>query len=254
MAKAKVNPKPKPMEPTAPSSDTVIVTEADGSIRTVSIRPTIAELERFAAWVPGNVPTFKGFKAIRATIVPVSQGKQAKCYGHFQADKWSTREGELSGEIAIYSEGLRRPPVEILGTLLHELIHAKNRALNIDDCSKNGRHNKLFQKSAEAAGLICAKPVDFYGYGYTSLTETARKLIEEKFVPDAVAFSLYRLADPQKEKVATSHAYQCKCVNENGNPAFSVRVSLKVSFHAQCLDCGADFVEKRKATESEATA
>lgn len=253
MTKAKIDkiaPTVAPVELGINPQLNVVDDAQNGRIEIESLRPLIAEIERFAQWVPANVPSFSGYKSLRATVSIVSQGKRAKCYGHFSRDKWTTREGNLSGEIAIYGERLQDNPVDILGAVLHELVHAKNAAMDIDDCSASGRHNSQFKLTATLAGLKCESPVDFYGWGYTSLTAEAREAIEKEFQPNLAAFNLWRIADAKRETVKTSKAYICKCVNERGNPAFSLRVSVKVNLDATCNVCEATFVERAPTKES----
>lgn len=69
---------------------------------------------------------------------------------------WSDKENKIKKyEITICAEFLNSPIDEILGTMLHEMVHLDNAIKGIQDCSRGGHyHNKKFKETAEAKGLI----------------------------------------------------------------------------------------------------
>ncbi len=96
------------------------------------------------------------------TVIPTP-----RAYAHYVPfDIWSTKES-AKREINIASGTLDRPIENIVGSLVHEMVHMYNDiVLNVQDTSNKGVwHNKLFKKEAEAHGLIVTKTR--YGYSQT---------------------------------------------------------------------------------------
>ena len=67
---------------------------------------------------------------------------------------WSNTERD-SGlrEINICAEHLHRPINEIMGTLIHEMVHIHQGQNGIKGCSSNQYHNKKFKVGCEEMGL-----------------------------------------------------------------------------------------------------
>ena len=85
-------------------------------------------------------------------IASGTDGKQAR-WGHHAPGRWHVA-GETRTEIMISGEGLRRPPRDVLGTLLHEAAHALAAARGIQDTSRQGRyHNIRFAQLARELGI-----------------------------------------------------------------------------------------------------
>lgn len=95
----------------------------------------------------------KSFPEIPDNIVIVlASGKSGRSnvHGHFAPGSWK----DDHHEILISAESLARGPEATLGTLIHELAHARANALDIRDTSNNNRyHNKRFKKLGEEMGL-----------------------------------------------------------------------------------------------------
>jgi hypothetical protein len=88
-------------------------------------------------------------------VVASGSGERARrlSLGHFAPDRWEVQ-GDNRHEILIGGEGLRRGPVDVLGTLLHEAAHAVAEARKVRDTSRGGRyHNRRFKVIAEELGL-----------------------------------------------------------------------------------------------------
>ena len=71
-------------------------------------------------------------------------------------------------ELNITSDCLNKPFVDIIGVLIHEMIHIYCHYNNIEDC--NGKkHNENFKAQCEVVGLDCEKHKSV-GWGITSVT------------------------------------------------------------------------------------
>lgn len=105
-----------------------------------------------------------------------------KAYGHYTTwDAW--HEGEEGyREINIGAETLDRPVPEIMGTLVHEMVHHYCAVNNIKDTSRNGTyHNsKGFKRVAEGTGAILVDYDPRIGYSPTRPTEALIAFIEEQ--------------------------------------------------------------------------
>jgi len=158
--------------------------------------------------------------------------------GHF---RYGRNGFGLREEIAIDTRHLDRDKThEILGTLLHELLHAWQQLHGRP--SKGNYHNDEFCAKALSFGLV----VDRHGYthyltGDTPFFSLLRKHgiqvpedpdAEEQEEPEAsVTFDVP--AQPSKLKL-----YECPC-------GVKVRVG-RSRFNAQCLDCGGRFALKER--------
>jgi len=78
-------------------------------------------------------------------------------WGHFAASRWNVA-GDSRPEVLIGGEGLRRPPIQVFGTLLHEAAHGIANAREARDTSRQGRyHNSVFRRLAIEVGLEVAR-------------------------------------------------------------------------------------------------
>ena len=176
-----------------------------------TLQPAMGELERVLKWSAKTTGIGK------ERVVPTIQtkGKQARCGGWFAPNRWSTREGELCHEINFSAELLRADPEVIVALAVHEVVHLWCHSLGLKDTSLGGRHNKVFQEYAENLGLICAKPTDAYGYGYTTAGPELAKRISKECQPDVALFNLFRVEVERPAKVKKpkepSHKYSCGC-------------------------------------------
>lgn len=98
-----------------------------------------------------------------------------RAHGHFTPwDSWSD-DGNPIKEINMGAESLKRPVVEIIGTLLHEMVHYYCCINNIKDTSRNGSyHNKRFKEECEKRDLIISRAP---GIGF-SVTLPSNKLVD----------------------------------------------------------------------------
>lgn len=139
-------------------------------------------------------------------------------------------------EITICAEHLARPVLDIMETMLHEMVHLHNTLAKIKDCSRGGTfHNKRFKEEAERRGLV-VEQVPQYGFALTSLQPETAELIKG-FGINQNAFSISRL-ELSKLAAAKQPAikYKCTC-------GFVVRPVGKAtkSLKAVCQECGSEF-------------
>lgn len=198
-----------------------------------SLRPALAEIERFIEWMNGDM-------TITAKVVPViSKGYKKNAAACFSESAWATREGEEVHELMLAAEGLKREPTEILESVVHEMVHLFAHTRGIKDCATSGRHNKRFQTLAKDYGLVCEK-VEGRGFAQTSLGNVLAERIKKEFKPDVAAFNLFRLIPPVKEKKkSVSIKWMCKC-----EKPYIIRSNVEVS--ATCNICN-NFFEKEEA-------
>jgi hypothetical protein len=153
---------------------------------------TIAELYRIFDFF--NEKFYKN-ELEKPMIVVQSTGRSKGILGWCTSKKiWSDQENkEGYYEITISAEYLNRSIEELIGTLLHEMVHLHNLQFDIKDTSRSGSyHNKRFKEVAEEKGLIISYSKRI-GWSLTELQETTRKLIEE-LNPSADRFRLARFS------------------------------------------------------------
>lgn len=176
---------------------------------------------------------------VRVVLTIQTHGRKKRCAGWFSKSRWSDREGTLYHEITITAEKLDRDPIEIIATIVHEVVHLWCNALGVQDTSTSGRHNNKFKSHASQVGLDCEPPTDSYGYGYTTATKWLENKIRDEFVPDHLAFSLFRLLPVAKETTAPKpRIFTCECED-----APKVRVAMtKTDPEWNCSVCNQDLV------------
>ena len=210
-------------------------------IKIDSIRPATGEAERAVKW-SGNYVQAKLGKAgrtVNAVATIQTRGRKARCEGWFAPDRWQTRDGETRCEINISAETLLQDPEETVKIAIHEVIHTLHHSLDIADTASNGRHNRKFKKAAEAVGLIVAEPSDSYGYGYTTLSDELREVIQTDFKPDAAKWHMFRkeiAPKIKKQKPSTKRTWECDC-------GIKVNVAAGIEFDATCNECDTQFVD-----------
>lgn len=177
------------------------------------------------AWAARFIEEFKlDVKQIALCVDPLPCNR----YGHF-------RQGHngfgLRGEIAINARYLTRELWEILGTLLHELLHAWQEEHGTP--SKRNHHNAEFQAKARELGLI----VDRCGLtGYTA-SSPFKALLRECGVRAPAHEVVAPKARPRGE--SKMKKWTCGC-------GTNVRVAI-ADFRARCLKCQREF--KREDTD-----
>ena len=96
---------------------------------------------------------------------------------HFTVGRVWRAEGERLHEINISAEHLDRPIENVVGSLLHEMVHWYCHLNGLQDTSQNGRyHNKVFKAEAENRGLRISY-AKYIGYSVTEPTEELMEVI-----------------------------------------------------------------------------
>lgn len=152
------------------------------------------------------------------------QKTSGRSLGHFTVDKvWRNKQNVEDNNIAVdendeaaYYEINIDPrwfykctAEEIVDTLLHEMVHYRNKVADIKDC--NGQnHNKNFKSLAESVGLVVEKGAGV-GWGYTSLSDELRVYIAEEIKPNEEAFEYFRTGTIKavKPRKKTTFKYTC---------------------------------------------
>jgi len=135
-------------------------------------------------------------------------------------------------ELNISAEYANRPFIDIMGTVLHELVHLNHIAQGIQDCSRGGTyHNKKFREGAEAVGLI----VDYrekYGHAFTKVGDDLAETIKSWGLDETV-FDVARM------DFATQPAKGTDKEGEDVNPKTGTKVRKTNSIKYTCPTCGA---------------
>jgi hypothetical protein len=119
-------------------------------------------------------------------------------FGHaFWQDKLTT---DTVGEINLSAEHISRGKHGCLETLLHEMAHLWNAAVeNIRDCSGSQYHNKNFKVAAERFGLKVRRTAT-RGWAFTSLDDAGTKAIDALSIEDELFQGLKRRVSRPKDK------------------------------------------------------
>lgn len=200
-----------------------------------SVYPVLAAHQREEEWHSRDVVTFlqnwaEYFIAeLKLDIPNVVLGVQElpkDCYAHF---RYGHNAFGLVGEIIFNARFLNgcREEWEILGTLLHELLHGWQQAHGKP--GKRNHHNAEFRDRAWELGLI----VDRRGVtGYREDSEF-KSMLRARGVDVPRGQQL-----PKRPQVASKSKlkkWSCGC-----RPPVNVRAAV-ARFRARCLDCGCEF-------------
>lgn len=182
------------------------------------------------------------------SILIQTKGNRKGVLGWFTTRKmWTDNTGDHKRyEITVTAEYLNRPVSDILGTLLHEMVHLYCQEEDLRDTSRQGRyHNETFKEQSEAHGLDVGTKHKVYGHTFTSLTENAfnKKLIKQ--VEGKNIFTLSRvITDPvepgqgedkiKRKKITIT--YKCPNCGEGGK--FTILEGFTPKIDIACNDCG----------------
>lgn len=167
------------------------------------IGKTLDELYRIFDIV--NAERFNG--ELPQPMITIQKGR-GSVLGHFTLGKcWRDKNNVVDGNdsivdtdvTALYEINIdprwfyKKTVIDIVGVLIHEMVHYQNKLRDIKDCS--GKiHNKKFKRAAEEAGLIVTKG-DTVGWGYTAVSDELRDFIEQKVKPDETCFFYFRAGE-----------------------------------------------------------
>ena len=198
-----------------------------------SLRPLLAELERFYVWANR---AFFGSRLSERVIITVAPGGRRRAPGSFAPLRWQeTRQpANRPHEIVLAAECLHLPPIEILHILLREMIHLANAEAGLRDHDPLRRYsNGHFKRGAEARGLQVARD-GRRGWGRTILSPDTRRLILEDFRPDPTRFTAFRPDLDRPQGRNKYRLWECAC-------PMKARV-VTAGFRDWCEWCGARFV------------
>lgn len=148
------------------------------------------------------------------------------------------KETDKRYEINIAAEYLDRDPLEIVETLLHEMVHLYCAANGIKDCSRGGNyHNAKFRDAAEEHGMtydtdeITAK----YGWAFAKLRKSTVELIKSWNI-DETAFLLARRPHPTSHRKSNSFKLEC--------PSCGIKLrATRPGITVICKNCETEFIE-----------
>lgn len=159
----------------------------------------IAQLER--VFDTANDRFYGG--QLQKPVITVHPDNTKGAYGWCTSWKaWTDKEDDKADEgfyeINICAEYLNRPISQVIGTMLHEMVHLKNLQDGVQDTSRAGTyHNKKFKEVAEAHGLTVEK-VPTYGYARTDLNDEGKAFVDS--LTDDTQFGIRRKKIPGRAK------------------------------------------------------
>ncbi len=177
-------------------------------------------------------------------ITVQSKGRKSDILGWFTVDKvWRNNffgQDKIKiarHEINLSAEHLNRSLEEIVGTVIHEMVHYKNLIDGVKDTSSGQYHNKKFLIAAESVGLVVEKGKR--GFAYTSLSEDLKKWVDEQnFYSDAFRFFRMMVENTTKAKTKMKK-WECGCTI----------IRCAVDLKAKCLACGEKFIKDEENEE-----
>lgn len=165
------------------------------------------------------------------------QKTKGSVMGHFSVGKvWKDKHNVEEEDLAMHEINLDpryflRDTVDIIGTLLHEMVHYYNNVCGIKDCSGQN-HNKKFKAAAERVDLIVEKG-DSVGWGYTNVSDDLRMFIENEIKPDDTVFDYFRweLPEDKSKKKRKKNIFKFTC------PECGMEVKSKKGNIIKCGNC-----------------
>lgn len=201
-----------------------------------SLKPVIEQLETYFSKI--NDRYYNG--ELVKPVITVSPDDTKGAYGWCTSWKvWKDSDVDNPDdgyyEINICAEHLARQFENVVGTLMHEMVHLYNLQKEIKDTSRGGTyHNKHFKATAEQHGLTVEQG-EKYGWCITSLNDEAREFVNSL---DGKGFDIHR-EKPIKIKSASkssSRKYVCPCCG------LIVRATKEVRII--CADCGVELLQE----------
>lgn len=156
-----------------------------------TIDTAIAELHK--GFLLLNNRMFQGALPTPAILVQNQGTRKRNILGWCTQEKiWADKEKTIQMfEINITAEYLNRPVTEIMGTMLHEMVHLYCNIHDIKDTSRAGTyHNKRFKEQAESFGMDVSFSKDV-GWATTQLRPETEKIMEDLQL-DTKAFRIKR--------------------------------------------------------------
>lgn len=136
-------------------------------------------------------------------------------------------------EIFINSLLLDNEYEEIIGILLHQMVHLNNKINKIKDCNKK-IHNEDFKKQAEKVGFV-VEEIDGEGYSDTQLSDALIKEIQALNINTDI-FTLHLKAKQKGKAPATKPTYKYQCPK-----CKKIVKTQEQELLIKCCDCGLEF-------------
>jgi hypothetical protein len=192
-----------------------------------SIQPAISELERayrelkplFPDGIPGDDP-----------VVTIQPSRSGSSLGALTPCAWENQQGREVNEISIAAEHLAGSVEDIMGTLLHEMVHHANALKGVADGSgPRGYHTRVFRDLARAVGLT-VECDGRHGWAITRLGAKARRAVL-RFKPQKHAFEMFRKRPEPHQGPTKMRKWSCGCTT----------VRCATDLRATCEECGQRF-------------
>lgn len=201
-----------------------------------NLQPVIAELHK--VYDKANKILFND-ELPQIVITMQSRGNRKGVLGWFVTSPiWENGEGTNLYEINIVPEAMTRTHLEIIQTLVHEMLHVYCAVKEIKETSRGGSyHNKRFKEVAEQHGMEYTHETPDSKIGFSAVTLTTATLNLIKFWNiNKEAFSIARkeFGGAKEKKKSNIRKYVCPC-------GTIVRASKEVN--VICGDCGEPFEE-----------
>lgn len=150
------------------------------------------------------------------------------------APVWGEADPDLY-EIAISAEYLYRGLEEIMGTMLHEMVHYYNGLKGVSDCTQTQYHKKSFKEVADGRGLVTTKSRN-RGYSQTELTSETQAWVKSLGIDEEVFKTTRAIPSKKASNYKKPHKYEC--------PSCGAKFQSRKPINAMCEDCGEMFEEQ----------
>lgn len=201
-----------------------------------SFIPAYAELERWMVAMINRTPKASRLaeRANASLVAQIASKGQKNCYGYFQPDAYTNKEGKSVHQVTLCVETFKSGIDQTFETSAHEIVHATNHLAGVKDCTNN-THNKKFKELAEQFGLIVEKGTVSQGWAITSMGPELKEWMDTELKPDADAFTLLANVKERKEKKPSKMVkWACDCTI----------VRCATALDATCGECGEVFAQE----------
>jgi hypothetical protein len=197
-----------------------------------SLIPALVELERALPALAQRFPD-PALLLDQSPVLVIQSGRlgRRRVYGWTAPRCWRQPGSDLAyTELSLSAEDLARPRLELLVTLLHELVHVYNLLICVRDCSEEQYHYVAFRNLATVVGLKVRAVDRHLGWAHTDPSpELAADLAALPLNDEA--FALYREASVPRPRPSRVHKWTCGCTI----------VRCAVALLASCDQCGRPF-------------
>lgn len=198
-----------------------------------SLKPVIEKLENYFS--KANERFYNN--ELQKPVITVSPDDTKGAYGWCTGWKaWKDADNKDDGyyEINICAEYLSRPFEEVIGTLMHEMVHLYNIQKGIKDTSRAGTyHNKKFKEAAEAHGLAPEKD-EKYGWIGRKLNDEGKAFVES--IKDD-SFKLFREKQMKVSMASKSSSRKYVC------PSCGLIIRATKVVRVICAECDCELEE-----------